>query len=145
VAPLPDPYRLLDGPPSVSDYLRLRSDSGLTPRRQDQAEAALEGSWSAVRVEALGESVGMGRVLGDGGWYFHIVDIAVLPDHQGRGLGAAILETLLQAIRRAAPPGAYITLLADRPGRPLYQRFGFTETAPDSIGMALTLDRPEAD
>jgi len=33
----------------------------------------------------------MGRVIGDGGWYFHIVDMAVLPEHQRRGLGDAVL------------------------------------------------------
>ena len=32
--------------------------------------------------------VGMGRLLGAGGWYFHVLDMAVLPDHQRRGLGA---------------------------------------------------------
>ena len=81
----------------------------------------------------------MGRVLGDGGWYFHIVDMAVLPEHQRQGLGAAVLGTLLDEIRGGAPAGAWVNLLADPPGRSLYSRFGFTETAPDSIGMGLTL------
>ncbi len=137
---LVDPYRLIDGPPSVSDYLRLRSESGLTPRRRDQAEAALAGSWSVVHLDAGEETVGMGRVLGDGGWYFHIVDMAILPGHQGRGLGAAILGALLDDIRDRAPEGAFVNLLADPPGRGLYRRFGFVETAPGSVGMALTLE-----
>ena len=81
----------------------------------------------------------MGRVIGDGGWYFHVVDMAVLPDHQRRGLGDRILTELMQQIRSKAPPGAYVTLLADEPGRKLYARHGFVETAPGSIGMALTL------
>jgi GNAT superfamily N-acetyltransferase len=81
----------------------------------------------------------MGRLLGDGGWYFHVADMAVLPAHQRRGLGDAILTALLDLIRSAAPPGAYVNLLADPPGRPLYQRHGFAETAPGSLGMALTL------
>ncbi len=136
---LVDPYRLIDGPPSLSDYLRLRSESGLTPRRRDQAEAALAGSWSAVHLDAGEETVGMGRVLGDGGWYFHVVDMAILPGHQGRGLGSAILGALLDGIRDRAPEGAFVNLLADPPGRALYRRFGFLETAPDSVGMALTL------
>ncbi|WP_370260313.1 hypothetical protein [Cryobacterium sp. TMT3-29-2] len=29
----------------------------------------------------------MGRIIGDGGWYFHIADMATLPEFQGRGLG----------------------------------------------------------
>jgi ribosomal protein S18 acetylase RimI-like enzyme len=139
-APLPG-YRLVGGPPTVADYLSLRQRSGLSPRRSDQAAAALPGSWAAVHVlqEASGTTVGMGRVLGDGGWYFHVVDMAVLPEHQRRGIGDGILAALLAAIRDGAPAGAYVNLLADPPGRRLYQRHGFRDTAPDSVGMAQIL------
>jgi GNAT superfamily N-acetyltransferase len=81
----------------------------------------------------------MGRVVGDGGWYFHVVDMAVLPDHQRRGLGDAVLTYLLEQIHARAPEGAFVSLLADPPGRPLYARHGFVESAPHSIGMALLL------
>jgi ribosomal protein S18 acetylase RimI-like enzyme len=60
----------------------------------------------------------MGRVIGDGGWYFHVIDMAVLPAFQRRGIGDSILRALLEEIRRRAPSGAYISLLADEPGRP---------------------------
>ena len=79
----------------------------------------------------------MGRVIGDGGWYFHVLDMAVLPAHQRRGLGAAVLEFLLDEIRDRAPAEPWVTLLADEPGRPLYARFGFVEPAPGSVGMVL--------
>ncbi len=107
-ATLPAGYRLADGPPALSDYLLLRERSGLTSRREDQARAALEGSWAAVHVvlDAEAATVGMGRLLGDGGWYFHVVDMAVLPGHQRQGLGDLILSTLLDRIRREAPAGA---------------------------------------
>jgi ribosomal protein S18 acetylase RimI-like enzyme len=134
-------YELRAEVPTVSDYLRLRADSGLTPVRSDQAEAGLPGSWWACHVihRASGTAVGMGRVLGDGGWYFHLVDIAVDPAHQRRGLGDAIMTALLARVDAAAPPDAWITLLADPPGRRLYERHGFVPTAPDSIGMARPL------
>jgi ribosomal protein S18 acetylase RimI-like enzyme len=138
----PAGYLLVDGPPTVPDYLALRLRSGLSPRRGDQAAAGLRGSWAAVHVvhRDTGGTVGMGRVLGDGGWYFHIVDMAVLPEHQRRGLGDAILTALLRAIRDHAPAGAYVNLLADPPGRRLYERHGFRDSAPRSAGMARTLD-----
>jgi ribosomal protein S18 acetylase RimI-like enzyme len=137
----PAGYRLADGPPAVADYLLLRERSGLSPKREDQARAAVAGGWAAVHVvhEAEDRTVGMGRVLGDGGWYFHVVDVAVLPEHQRRGLGDAILTALLERIGREAPAGAWVTLLADPPGRRLYARHGFAPTAPHSVGMALTL------
>src|SRR3954468_16375972 len=132
------PYRLVEGPPAVDDYLQLRAASGLTPRTRGQAEAALPASWYAVPVvDAAGAPVGMGRLIGDGGWYFHVVDMAVLPGHQRRGIGDAVLDALLTRIRSLAPPGAYVSLLADEPGRRLYERHGFVPTAPMSIGMAI--------
>lgn len=69
---VPPGYRLVDGPPAVADYVTLRLRSGLSPRRSDQAAAAVRGSWAAVHVlhDESGGTVGMGRVLGDGGWYF---------------------------------------------------------------------------
>lgn len=135
-------YRLVLAPPPVPDYLRLRQEAGLLPKTEAQATAALPGSWAACHVvaEGGGEVVGMGRLLGDGGWYFHVVDMAVLPAHQRRGLGDAILGALLNRVREVAPPGAYVNLLTDPPGRRLYERHGFAETAPGSIGMALRLD-----
>jgi len=134
-------YRLVMTAPSVSDYLRLRREAGLSPKSQEQGAAALPGSWAACHVVEVagGAIVGMGRLLGDGGWYFHVVDMAVLPEHQRRGLGDAILGALLDRVRDTAPPGAYINLFADPPGRALYGRHGFAETAPGSVGMALRL------
>ena len=139
--PLPDGYRLVDGVPSTADYLDLRLRAGLSPKTEGQAAAALRGSWAACHVvdEAGARAVAMGRVIGDGGWYFHVVDMAVLPEHQRRGLGSAVLSHLLDGIRSLAPSGAYVTLLADEPGRPLYQRHGFVESAPGSVGMVLVL------
>jgi GNAT superfamily N-acetyltransferase len=138
---LPEGYELHEGAPSVDDYVALRLRAGLTPRRVDQAEAAVRGAWFSVHVTASGSrtAVGMGRVIGDGGWHFHVVDMAVLPEHQRRGIGDAILTVLLARIRALAPPGAYVNLLADPPGRRLYARHGFVETAPGEIGMAQTL------
>jgi ribosomal protein S18 acetylase RimI-like enzyme len=135
----PQGYRLDMSTPTVDQYLRLRLESGLMPKTPAQAEAALPGSWAACHVvhEASGDVVGMGRLLGDGGWYFHVVDVAVLPEHQRRGLGDSILRALLDRVRAVAPPGAYVNLLADAPGRRLYERHGFVETAPDTVGMAV--------
>jgi ribosomal protein S18 acetylase RimI-like enzyme len=135
---IPEGYRLSDVPPPVDQYLALRERAGLSPKTAVQAVAALPGSWAACSVieEPTGVVVAMGRVIGDGGWYFHVVDMAVLPEHQRRGLGDAVLTRLLDRIRAEAPAGAYVNLLADPPGRRLYARHGFAETAPGSIGMA---------
>jgi GNAT superfamily N-acetyltransferase len=136
-----DGYQLRPGAPTPTDYLLLRRESGLTPRTREQADRALPGSWAACHVVDVetGTTVGMGRLIGDGGWYFHVVDMAVLPAHQRRGIGDRVLTWLLDQVREQAPPDAYVSLMADPPGRRLYARHGFTENRDLSIGMALWL------
>lgn len=132
--------RLVAGPPTLDAYLRLRAESGLTAKTREQGVAAIDGAWSAWHVvdESSGVAVGMGRAIGDGGWYFHIIDMAVLPSHQRQGIGAAVLQALLDDIASRSPANPYVTLMADGPGRKLYRRFGFVETAPESLGMRLS-------
>ncbi|WP_116112409.1 GNAT family N-acetyltransferase [Austwickia chelonae] len=136
---MPSGYVLHRGTPAIEDYLRLRRESGLTPRTPAQAEAGLPGSWAACHVTHgdIGPAVAMGRVIGDGGWYFHIIDMAVLPEHQRCGLGDAVLTWLLTRIREDAPEGAFVSLMADPPGRPLYAKHGFSERRDLSMGMAI--------
>ena len=47
-----------------------------------------------------------------------------------RPASSAVLRALLDHIHRDAPPGAYVSLMADEPGRPLYERHGFEVCAP---------------
>lgn len=137
----PHGYALRPEVPTPTDYLHLRRDSGLTPRTLEQAVLALPGSWTACHVldVASGLPVGMGRLISDGGWYFHVVDMAVLPAHQRKGMGTWVLAWLLDQIRAAAPPDASVSLMADPPGRRLYAQHGFTEKRDLSIGMAMWL------
>ncbi|MGW6444686.1 GNAT family N-acetyltransferase [Lentzea sp. NPDC055074] len=131
-----DAYSLKMESPTVDDYQRLRKESGLSERTREEAEIGIAGAWTSaivIHVES-GEIVGMGRVVGDGGTYFVIIDMAVLPQHQRKGIGDAIMTALLARMREASP-GALVSLLADPPGRRLYARHGFVESAPGSIGM----------
>ncbi|QSS60848.1 GNAT family N-acetyltransferase [Histoplasma capsulatum] len=139
--PIHPDYHLRDGCPSVPDYVRLRSTPNLTPKTAEQATLAIAGSWFGCYVvhTATNTPVGMGRIIGDGGWCFHIVDIAVATEHQRKGLGDAIMARLIERIREFAAPGASVSLLADPPGRKLYARHGFEDTAPYSVGMAVLL------
>lgn len=136
-AALPPGCTMFPQPPTNEEYVRLREVAGLSPRTPEQAAGALTASWAWATVrDRDGALAAMGRVIGDGTWYFHIADIATEPDHQRRGLGRAVMEELIARIDGAAPPGPYITLLADPPGRKLYRSLGFVESAP-SVGMRL--------
>ena len=121
--------------PTVADYCRLRRSAGLTPRSETAAAAGLPQTVAGVVVRLEGHAVGMGRAVGDG-LFYQIVDIAVDPAHQGRGLGKTIVAALMDELRRLAPAEAYISLIADGEANRLYAQYGFAPTAPASIGMA---------
>src|SRR5689334_18393039 len=94
---LPEGYTLHDGFPPVPVYRHLRKASGLTPVTEAQAERVPGGSWYGCHInftdkEGNVSAVGMGRIIGDGGWYFHVADMAVLPEHQRKGLGDVVLK-----------------------------------------------------
>ncbi|MFF3641686.1 GNAT family N-acetyltransferase [Streptomyces sp. NPDC002564] len=131
-----DPYELRDGVPTVEDFRRLRTRAGLSDKAREAVELALPRTWHGVVLTHEGEPIGMGRVIGDGGTAFQIVDICVDPAHQGRGLGKRIMAALTEELERRAPATAYVSLIADGPARFLYEKFGFADTAThDSIGM----------
>ncbi|TKA97293.1 GNAT family N-acetyltransferase [Cereibacter changlensis] len=129
-------HEIIRRTPSVEEYLRLRDIAGLSPFSAAAAAQGLKGTVFSVVVEAEGKAIGMGRLIGDGGCFFQVVDIAVDPEHQGRGLGKAIVAALMQHVTAALPASAYVSLIADVPANRLYEKFGFAETAPRSLGMA---------
>jgi ribosomal protein S18 acetylase RimI-like enzyme len=132
-------YRLTAVVPGADDYRRLRTSAGLSPKSEEGAALGLPNTFFGISVEKEGRIVGMGRIIGDGGLFFQLTDIAVEPEHQGRGLGKAIVGELVQHLKRTAPVGAYVSLIADGEAHRLYAKFGFRPTAPASIGMAMYL------
>lgn len=130
-----DTYTLEPTPPVVADYMRLRAAAGMSARSVEGAEIGLPNSWFGVTIRHEGRAVGMGRIIGDGGTAFQIVDIVVEPDHQKRGLGKRIMTALMDKLRTDAPGSAYVSLIADGDAQYLYAKFGFAPTAPESIGM----------
>ena len=136
---IPDGYALKAETPSDEEYLRLRVAAGLSRKSPEGAAIGLANSWHAVVVRHGGEVVGMGRVIGDGGLFFMVVDIAVEPVHQGRGLGKAIMAALVERLRTAAPSRAHVALIADGEAHRLYAQYGFTLTAPGGVGMQMVI------
>lgn len=130
-----DEYTLITAPPARAAYMHLRVAAGLSAKSIEAATQGLAGTWYGVHIVDAIETVAMGRIVGDGGCFFQVVDIAVLPTHQGRGLGTRIMTALMDHLQAVAPPTALVSLLADGTATHLYQKFGFTLSAPASVGM----------
>lgn len=129
-------YQAIAAIPDVATYCHLRQAAGLSAKTAEAAARGLPASLFAVQITLDNHVVGMGRVIGDGGTAYQVVDIAVLPEHQGKGLGKMIMREIMQYLQQHAPPSAYVSLIADGPAQDLYAQFGFKHTAPASVGMA---------
>lgn len=98
---------------------------------------AFTNSMFKVFVHDDGRLVGVGRALADGADCSYICDVAVLPSHQGTGLGAQVVERLLDLSRGHKK----IILYAVRGKEPFYKRFGFMRM---TTAMAIFKDQAQA-
>jgi len=74
-------------------------------------------------VERAGEAIGR-LYLRDDPEVFHIVDISLMPDSRGRGIGGAIMQDVLD---QAGDAGKAVSIHVEKnnPARALYTRLGF--------------------
>jgi GNAT superfamily N-acetyltransferase len=99
------------------------------------AYARAERSW--VAVDPDDEPLGYVIVdVVDG--QAHIEQISVDPDHQGTGLGRALMTHVRDWANRRGMKAITLTTFADVPwNRPLYEHLGFVVIGPDQIGPEL--------
>ncbi len=126
---------LVERAPTPDEYRRLRASVGWNEVDADGVVAGLSSSLYAVVLERDGDAVGCGRVVGDGGIYFYLQDVIVLPELQGQGWGARIMEAVMRYVEAAARPGSFIGLMAAKDAEGFYLRYGFERRTDDRPGM----------
>lgn len=90
-------------------------------KQPSNLKTAFSNSMYRCFVYEGGRLVGVGRALADGADCSYICDIAVLPSHQGTGLGKEIVGRLVERSR-----GHKKIILYAVPGKePFYRKFGF--------------------
>lgn len=134
-----DAIELVERFPGVDDYVRMRAAAGMHAKTAEAAARALPNTLYGVSLVRDGEVVGMGRIIGDNGCFFTIVDIAIVPELQGRGLGRRVMAALDAWLARNVPESAYVTLVADGDAKHLYAKFGFIESAPYAVNMEFVM------
>lgn len=121
--------------PQVEEYCDLRVSAGMSPKSIEAARKGLPHACFNITIYDNESLIAMGRVIGDGGTVFQIVDIAVDKGYQGRGYGRIIMEEIMTYIENVAEKGTYVSLMTDYPADKLYEKFGFISTEPYSKGM----------
>ena len=81
-----------------------------------------------VAISGAGETVAMGRLVGDGVHYFYVQDVVVRPDHESAGLGSGIVEALLAWVSQRVTAQAFVGLFASEEAVELYRGYGFVTT-----------------
>jgi len=127
--------------PAVEEYLALRVGAGLSAMSPEGAREGLAGSWCSVCVRVGDALIGMGRVVGDGGLFLFVVDIAVAPAWQHQGLGRRIMQALMEQVHARAHSRTMVGLIADGTASRLYEQFGFKLVAPAAHGMLLRIEK----
>jgi len=129
-------YELVDNVLTAEDFVRLKVATGFWDRPLEQAQKAIDNGLFNVVAIHNGQVIGMGRLVGDGAIYWYLQEIIVLPEFQGKGIGKAIVNRLLEHIKNTAIPGTHVSigLTAAKGKAPFYEKFGFELTG---SGMSL--------
>ena len=129
--------------PTIEEYRQLSDAVGWTSFTNLEAVAkSLPLSLFSIVAEKDGELIGTTRVSGDGALYFYIMDVAVMPAMQGRGIGTALMNAAIEYITRTGADHALTYLFTAARRGSFYQRFGFQGPETWLLGMSATRLRP---
>jgi GNAT superfamily N-acetyltransferase len=114
---------------------REDGSAGASPAARGRGPLLGSAGASPSRSSEHGDIIGCGRVVGDGGVYFYVQDVMVLPAYQRQGLGRRIMDAIMAYISAHAGSNSFIGLMAANGVAPFYYRYGFTERPPNRPGM----------
>lgn len=120
------------------DYCRLRESVHWLLFSKEQMQEALNNSLYTVTVVDENQTIGMGRLIGDG-MYYMIVDIVVHPAYQKKGIGTNITNMLVEYVKKRTPIGGRsgIQLIAEKGKENFYERAGFKRIPHDYCGSGM--------
>lgn len=123
---------------NYEDYCTLRKSVDWQLFSEDQMQQALNNSLYTVSVVEGEQTVGMGRLIGDG-MYYMIADIVVNPVFQKYGIGTNIMNMLLKYVEDKTPVGgrSSIQLIAEKGKEPFYEKLGFKLIPHDFCGSGM--------
>lgn len=119
--------------PSPGEFCEMRIKAGLSAKSLKAASIAFPNSLYGISIRDGKQLIAMGRVVGDGACNFEVVDIAVDPAYQGRGLGREVMQYIDNYLASVALEGSYVSMIADEPA--FYEKLGYRLVAPKSQGM----------
>ncbi len=126
--------------PAATDYHQLfeTTDWNLQYRAsREELYQAISNSWYVMSAYHKHQLVGFGRVVSDGILYALICDLIVKPEYQGKGIGSALLNKLIDRCRLQHL--RVLWLFSAKGESAFYKKFGFFERPVDAPGMQMLM------
>lgn len=128
--------------PSFEQFVYLHEASGLIKSKKgtytrEQLFQAAQNSWCHVSIYDKNQLIAFGRMISDGIYQALICDVMVDPTYQNKGLGKAIIESLVTKCRENGIQS--IQLFSAKGKQHFYKKLGFEEREQDAPGMSLIL------
>ncbi len=125
---------------SAEDCDILRRSAGWPTTQPDQIQSGLSNSAFIVAAKHGEMTVGMARIVSDGGYVAFIVDVLVLPEYQRKGIGKAMMGKIMQYTGGKLHDGycIQVDLLAAKDKERFYEEFGFIKRPNGHFGSGMT-------
>jgi len=124
---------------SADEYNILHRSVGWGKCIPEKVNMALERSEFLTVARTDGEkAVGMARFIYDG-LQILLMDVIVMPEYQGRGIGKRMMQDVMDYIRILAKSGGIKINLVTAPDKAgFYEKFGFTARPTETLGPGMT-------
>lgn len=127
--------------PNIKDYFELRKSVGFHELSERQGELALDNALKIVLAFDGDMIVGMGRLVGDGAVICYIQDIMIKREYQGMGIGAYIMNRLIDYTKEITLPGTkmMLGLMSKKGSESFYEKCGFIKRPNEELGNGFTM------
>lgn len=113
---------------TIPDLAWIAAEANLDVARY---RTLIAGDWCWIAETADGKPVGF-LAAEEAGTHLHLCELGVVQSHQGRGIGRALLQSLIEAARGGAFDAITLTTFRMPPwNAPFYERAGFQLLADD--------------
>lgn len=124
---------------TAEEYNNMRLAVGWRVLDPKQADTGLKNSAYLVSAWDGSMPVGMARVISDGGYMNLIVDVMVMPDYQGQGIGKQMLVNINSWLDSLGENGncIMVNLMATIGNEGFYEKLGFEARPNERMGPGM--------
>ena len=124
--------------PTAEQFFELFETTGWNTKyelNKEELYAALKNSWYSISVYDHNLLVGFGRIICDGIVHALILDVIILPEKQGEGIGKEVMDKLVAKCKKHKIRDIQLFSAKDKAG--FYEKLGFERRKENSPGMQL--------